>query len=61
MDAWLHEENARRVIDAAAGMNMSPAKLLNLIVAVALEELEGADDDIEITVPIRNPKHPKNS
>ena len=41
MDAWLSEANARGIMDAAERMQFTPQKLLNLIVAVALEELQG--------------------
>ena len=46
MNEWLSEANRKGILDAAVKLHLAPAKLLNLIVAVALEELEGVDGEI---------------
>ena len=53
MDAWLSEANARGIMAAAERMQFTPQKLLNLIVAVALEELAELGDDLEVIKIVR--------
>ena len=53
MDAWLSDANARGIMDAAERMQFTPQKLLNLIVAVALEELAELGDDLEVIKIVR--------
>jgi hypothetical protein len=51
----LCEENVRRLHKEAKRFQMTMTKMLNLIVATALEELEQIDDpdEWEVAIPVR--------
>lgn len=51
----IHNEHIKRLYVIAKKFDMSMTKLVNLIVAVAIEELEQVDDpaEWEVVIPIR--------
>ena len=58
----LHDRNVRRLYHQAHRLAMPVSRLLNLIVAVGLEELSHVNDpdEWEVYVPVR-PEQPDNS
>jgi len=51
----------QRLSRVSHAYEMSMAKMLNHIVSVALDELEGKEDEYTICIPVQDPEGPKDT